>query len=60
MTWQALFGERATTKFAAIFDSHEAATVVVENLIAGPAGLQASQIRLVNPHEKAFGKKLEP
>lgn len=60
MTWQALFGERSTTKFAAIVDSHDVATSVVENLMAGPAGLQASQVRVVNPHEKAFDKKLEP
>ncbi|KAA0911836.1 hypothetical protein [Pusillimonas sp. ANT_WB101] len=60
MAWQALFGERATTKFAVIVDSHYAASSVVADLMAEPAGLQASQVRLVNPHEKGFDKKLEP
>lgn len=60
MAWQALFGERATTKFAIIVDSHDAASAIVEDLMAEPAGLQASQVRLINPHEKGFDKKLEP
>jgi hypothetical protein len=59
MVWHVLFGERATTKIAAIFDSEQGAATVATKLHAG-AGLQAAQIRLVKPYEKDYAKKLEP
>lgn len=59
MTWQILFGETATTKIAAFFDSGEAAAVAGAGLRSS-AGLQLTQLRLIEPHEKDYSKKLEP
>lgn len=59
MTWQKLFGERATTKIAAVFESESAAAVAADSLRT-LAGLQATQVLLVGPHETEYAKKLEP
>ena len=59
MTWQALFGERATTKIAAIYDTRELATAAAESLSRG-AGLESNQWTLISPQEKGFSRKLEP
>jgi len=59
MSWQALFGERATTKIAAIYDTRDAAAAVAESL-SKVAGLEANQWTLIAPHEKGFARKLEP
>lgn len=59
MSWQALFGERATTKIAAIYDTRDSAAGAAESL-SRLAGLEPSQWKLVAPHEKGFARKLEP
>ncbi|HLU20594.1 MAG TPA: hypothetical protein VKZ66_11615 [Pusillimonas sp.] len=59
MSWQALFGERATTKIAAIYDTREAAASMADSLEA-IAGIKANQWMLIAPHEKGFARKLEP
>src|SRR5690606_22232699 len=59
MTWQALFGERATTKIAAIYDTRESAAGTAESL-SRLAGLEPSQWMLIAPDEKGFSRKLEP
>lgn len=59
MTWQALFGERATTKIAAIYDTRDSAAGAAEAL-SRRAGLEPSQWMLIAPHEKGFARKLEP
>ncbi|RTZ40969.1 hypothetical protein EKL30_14845 [Candidimonas sp. SYP-B2681] len=59
MTWQALFGERATTKIAAVFDTEGAACATADSL-KDKAGLQSTQVLLVGPDEKEYAKKLEP
>src|SRR5690606_21932169 len=59
MSWQALFGERATTKIAAIYDTRESAAGSAESL-SRLAGLQPNQWMLIAPHEKGFARKLEP
>lgn len=59
MSWQALFGERATTKIAAIYDTRELAAGSAETL-SRLAGLESDQWTLIAPHEKGFARKLEP
>lgn len=59
MSWQALFGERATTKIAAIFDTRDAAAAMAESLSAH-ARLEGNQWMLIAPHEQGFARKLEP
>lgn len=59
MTWQALFGERATTKIAAVFDTRDAASATAEALVH-QAKLASTQWMLVAPDEKGFARKLEP
>lgn len=59
MTWQALFGERATTKIAGTFDRQEDAASTIDTLME-QAKLTAKQLKLISPHEKKFGTKLEP
>jgi len=59
MTWQVLFGERATTKIAAIYETRDAASAAAQTL-SRQAGLEGSQWSLVAPHEKGFARKLEP
>ena len=59
MTWQALFGERATTKIAGTFDRHEDATSTMDTL-KGRVEFKGMQLQLIAPHEKKFGAKLEP
>jgi len=54
-----LFGERATTKVAAIFNTESAAASAAATLHA-ETGIQAAQLRLIKPHEKDYSKKLEP
>lgn len=58
MAWQSLFGERATTKIAAIFDTESAAATAAASIHS--TGLQATQLRMVKPYEKEFSRKLEP
>lgn len=59
MTWQALFGERATTKIVGVFDEQADAVAMVDTLKEG-ANLKAEQLHLVTPHEKNYGPKMEP
>lgn len=59
MTWQALFGERATTKIAGTFDRQDDATAAMATL-KSQTRLKAKQLKLISPHEKKFGTKLEP
>jgi len=59
MSWQALFGERATTKIAAIYDTREAAAGAADSL-SRRAGLEPSQWTLIAPQEQGFARKLEP
>ncbi|MDX3893967.1 hypothetical protein [Pusillimonas sp.] len=59
MSWQALFGERATTKIAAVYDTREAASGAADSL-SRRAGLEPSQWTLIAPQEQGFARKLEP
>lgn len=59
MTWQALFGERATTKVAAFFDDEQTAKRLAASL-ADEAGLNRDQIRMIQPHEQGYDRKIEP
>src|SRR3546814_17050750 len=59
MAWQTLFGELATTKIAAIFEN-EAAAASAAAALHSTTDLQATQLRLVRPHEKDYSNKLEP
>lgn len=59
MSWQALFGERATTKIAAIYDTRDAASAAAEAL-SRKAALQPSQWMLIAPGEQDYARKLEP
>ncbi len=59
MAWQNLFREKATTKVAAIFDTEVAASTTAAR-VKDAAGLQATQVLLVEPYEKDYAKKLEP
>lgn len=59
MTWQALFGERATTKIAGAFNQQDEANRTLD-ILKDEAGLVQKQLRLIAPHEQKFGTKLEP
>lgn len=59
MSWQALFGERATTKIAAIYETRDAAADAAESL-SREAGLQSNEWTIVAPQERGFARKLEP
>jgi hypothetical protein len=59
MAWQALFGEKATTKLAVFFDSEEALESVSAQL-RHTSGLQNTQLWVVRPHDSDFDLKLEP
>lgn len=54
-----LFGESATSKIAAIFDTESAAAAAAATLHA-ETGIQAAQLRLIKPHDNAYSKRLEP
>ncbi|NYT57371.1 hypothetical protein H0A65_00380 [Alcaligenaceae bacterium] len=54
-----LFGESASTKIAAIFDTESAAATAAAALHA-ETGIQAGQLRLIKPHDQGYAKKLEP
>ena len=59
MNWQMLFGEKATTKIAAVFDS-ESQALSAADFLKSAAGLQSTQVLLVEPYERDYAKKLEP
>lgn len=59
MTWQKLFGERATTKIAAIFDTRGEACAVADRIRA-EANLSLTQVHLIGPDDGDFSKRLEP
>lgn len=59
MTWRRLFGENATTKIAATFDTEERMRVVAA-MLRTRVPLLPDQIRAVRPGEHGFGRKLEP
>jgi len=57
--WQKLFGETATTKIGAIFQSEQTALDAAASIKAD-AGLQPDQVRIVHPFEGGYDRKLEP
>jgi len=59
MDAQVLFGEKATTKLAAVFDTEVDANGVAEQLRSA-AGMNAGQVRVLAPGDFKFDKKLEP
>lgn len=59
MAWQALFGEKATTKLAGFFDTQEALDKVSSEL-RRVSGLQNPQLLVVRPHAADFERRLEP
>jgi len=59
MAWQALFGEKATTKLAAFFDTQDQLEKVSSEL-RRVGGLQNPQLWVVRPHDSDFERKLEP
>lgn len=59
MTWQALFGERATTKVAGTFIRQEDATSTIETL-KNQFNFRRKQLQLIAPNEERIGTKLEP
>src|SRR5690606_34917301 len=59
MVWNALFGEKATTKIAAFFDTRDELEKVASDL-RRMGDLQNTQIWVVHPHEAGFDHKLEP
>ncbi|MGB3288020.1 MAG: hypothetical protein WBA83_01970 [Burkholderiaceae bacterium] len=59
MAWQGLFGELATTKIAAIFDTESGAASAAATLHS-TIGLHTTQLRLIKPYEKGYSRKLEP
>ncbi|WP_420992434.1 riboflavin biosynthesis protein RibA [Cupriavidus sp. 30B13] len=59
MVGNLFYGERARTKIAALFDDQASACHAVDKVRAD-AHLNAGQVRLVEPHEPHFGRKLEP
>lgn len=59
MAWQKLFGERATTKIAAIFDTHGEACTVADKIRAD-ANLNRTQVHIVGPDDGDFSSRLEP
>ena len=59
MAWQALFGEKATTKLAGFFDTQEALDKVSSDL-RRVSGLQNPQLLVVRPYAADFERRLEP
>ena len=59
MAWQKLFGEQATTKIAAIFETEEVA-ITASAALHSVSGVQANQLRVIKPHETSYAHKLEP
>ncbi len=59
MNMQALFGEKATTKLAAFFDTQEALDALSAQL-RNVSGLQNPQLLVVRPHSADFDRRLEP
>src|SRR5690606_6736629 len=59
MNMQALFGEKATTKLAAFFDTQEALDALSAQL-RNVSGLQCPQLLVVRPHSADFDRRLEP
>ena len=59
MAMQALFGEKATTKLAAFFETQEALDRVSAEL-RSVSGLQNPQLLVVRPHSAEFDRRLEP
>jgi len=59
MSWQALFGERATTKVAAIYPDEAQANAMADRLRT-QGDLNATQVWVVAPGDDAFARKLEP
>lgn len=57
--WQALFGEKASTKMAAFFDSQDALDRVSSQL-RETSGLQNPQLWVVRPHSANYDRRLEP
>lgn len=57
--WQKLFGERATTKLVAVFDTAAAAEDAAERLRSG-ADLNLGQVRILVPGDSHFDIKVEP
>lgn len=59
MAWNALFGEKATTKLAGFFDSeHELERV--SSQLRQTAGMQNTQLWVIRPHDSDYALKLEP
>lgn len=59
MAWQALFGEKATTKLAGFFDTEQQLETVSSEL-RRVSGLQNPQLWVVHPYDSNFERKLEP
>jgi len=59
MVWQKLFGERATTKLVAVFDTAAAAEDAAGK-IKSSAGLNTGQVRILVPGDSRFDIKIEP
>ena len=59
MVWNALFGEKATTKLAGFFDTEQELESVSAD-IRRKAGLQNTQLWVVRPHDSDYHHKLEP
>lgn len=59
MAWQALFGEKATTKLAGFFDTQEELERVSSEL-RRVSNLQNTQLWVVRPHAADFERRLEP
>jgi hypothetical protein len=59
MASKALFGEKATTKLAGLFDDQERLESVSAQLRT-VSGLQNTQLLVVRPHDSDFDKMLEP
>ncbi|NLC37287.1 MAG: hypothetical protein GX772_12790, partial [Alcaligenaceae bacterium] len=59
MAWQALFGEKATTKLAGFFDTQEELERVSSEL-RRVSDLQNTQLWVVRPHAADFDRRLEP
>lgn len=59
MVWQALFGEKATTKLAGFFDTQDALEAVSQE-VRQAGGLQNTQLWVVRPHAADFERRLEP
>src|SRR5690606_29749458 len=59
MALQKLFGERATTKIAAIFDTHGEACAMADRIRAD-AHLNTTQVHLIGPDDGDYSKRMEP